>query len=103
MGQDEGAQRGHGEPVRDEGGGHQDQHAQHQTTDQQDQALLLHALRNNEQGNKTIFPSSGEHRQYYCYQDTNQVDSNFERINFWSTIHLIMMIVVGVTQVKRAH
>ena len=34
------------------------------------------------------------------YQDTNQVDSNFERINFWSTVHLIMMLVVGVTQVK---
>jgi len=32
-------------------------------------------------------------------KDTNQVDSNFERINFWSTVHLIMMIVVGVTQV----
>ena len=37
------------------------------------------------------------------YQDTNQVDSNFERINFWSTVHLIMMIVVGVTQVKPFH
>jgi len=32
-------------------------------------------------------------------KDTNQVDSNFERINFWSTVHLIMMLVVGVTQV----
>lgn len=32
-------------------------------------------------------------------KDTHQVDGNFERINFWSVVHLLIMILVGFTQV----
>jgi len=32
-------------------------------------------------------------------KDTHQVDANFERINFWSVIHLLIMGLVGFTQV----
>jgi len=32
-------------------------------------------------------------------KDTNQVDANFERINFWSVVHLLLMVIVGVSQV----
>jgi len=32
-------------------------------------------------------------------KDTNQVLANLERINFWSAVNLIVMIIVGITQV----
>jgi len=32
-------------------------------------------------------------------KDTHQVDGNLERINFWSVVHLLIMVVVGFTQV----
>jgi len=32
-------------------------------------------------------------------KDTKQVESNLERINFWSVIHLLLMLLVGFTQV----
>lgn len=32
-------------------------------------------------------------------KDTHQVGGNLERINFWSVIHLLIMVVVGFTQV----
>ena len=33
------------------------------------------------------------------FKDTHQVDWNLERINFWSVVHLLIMVVVGFTQV----
>ena len=32
-------------------------------------------------------------------KDTNQVMANLERINFWSAINVVMMIIVGISQV----
>ena len=33
-------------------------------------------------------------------QDTNQVMANLDRINFWSAVNVILMIVVGISQVR---
>ena len=35
------------------------------------------------------------------FQDTHQVDGNLDRINFWSCVHMLIMLVVGFTQVCR--
>jgi len=32
-------------------------------------------------------------------KDTNQVLANLERINFWSAVNLVLMIIVGISQV----
>ena len=45
----------------------------------------------------------GRRDQYQCFltQDTNQVLANLERINFWSAVNLVLMIIVGITQVQK--
>ena len=35
-------------------------------------------------------------------QDTNQVLANLERINFWSAVNLVLMIIVGISQVDKS-
>ena len=45
----------------------------------------------------------GRRDQYQSFltQDTNQVLANLERINFWSAVNLVLMIIVGITQVQK--
>jgi len=34
-------------------------------------------------------------------QDSNQVSANMDKINFWSIVHMTLILIVGIIQVKR--
>ena len=38
----------------------------------------------------------------FLIQDTNQVLANLARINFWSAVNLVLMIIVGISQVEKS-
>ena len=40
-------------------------------------------------------------KSFFCFKviPTNQVESNLSRLNFWSLAHLLLMLIVGVSQV----
>jgi hypothetical protein len=36
----------------------------------------------------------------YLFQDTHEVSSTMERVNLWSSLHLGIMLLVGLLQVR---
>jgi len=55
----------------------------------------IHVVRLNINKMRHFFYMNAAHMS----KDTNQVDANFERINFWSVIHMILLVLVGFAQV----